>query len=328
MKDKKTLSIYLFVLIGLLSVSTFSCKKDETTTKINPVITWTNPADISFGTLLSATQLNATADVPGTFVYTPPAGTKLNEGVSQNLKVDFTPTDIAKYNSISKTISIDVTAPHPITVKDTSGNVYQTITIGTQTWMVENLRTTKYNDGSDIPLVTVATDWAALDTPGYCWYKNDAANYGASCGALYNWYAVNTGKLCPKGWHVPSDDEWTSLETYLIFNAFNYDGSTTGNKYAKALASTTNWDVSPNEGAVGNTDYPSKRNATNFTGFPAGCRDIYGTYSYYSFYAFWWSTSLNDASSVWDRGLYSQSNYVARSSYGFRNGFSVRCLKD
>lgn len=296
--------------------------------KKDPVITWANPADISYGTLLSATQLNATADVSGTFIYTPAVGTILNEGANQNLKVDFTPTDISEYNTVSKTVTINVNAPVPVTVTDTSGNVYHTITLGSQTWMIENLKTTKYNDGTDIPLVTVATDWAAMTTPAFCWYKNDEANYGATCGALYNWYAVNSGKLCPKGWHVPTDDEWTVLETYLIFNAYNFDGTTAGNKYAKALASTSNWDPSPNEGAVGNTDFPAKRNVTNFTGVPAGCRAVDGGFAYYTFYAFWWSTSLNDASSVWDRGLYSHSNYVARSSYGFRNGFSVRCLKD
>jgi uncharacterized protein (TIGR02145 family) len=328
MKTKITLTICLLILTGLLTAITISCTKDETITKKDPVITWANPADISFGMLLTTAQLNATADVSGTFIYTPAAGTKLKEGANQNLKVDFTPSDVAKYNSISKTTTINVTAPLPITVTDTCGNVYQTITIGTQTWMVENLKTTKYNDGTDIPLVSVGTDWAALNTPAYCWYKNDNANYGATCGALYNWYTINSGKLCPKGWHVPSDDEWTSLETYLIFNAYNFDGTTVGNKYAKALASTALWDPSTIEGAVGNTDFPAKRNATNFNGVAAGCRDIYGTFSYFSFYAFWWSSSLNDDSSVWDRGLYSHSNFVARSSYGFRNGFSVRCLKD
>lgn len=406
MKNKNRPFICLFILIGLVSAITISCKKDETTTKKDPVITWANPADISFGTLLSATQLNATADVAGTFVYTPAvgttliagmnqdlkvvftptdatkynsasktvkinvvakkdplitwanpadisfgtllsavqlnatadvsgtfiytpaAGTKLDQGANQNLKVDFTPADIANYNTISKTVTINVIAPVPVTVTDTSGNVYHTVTIGSQTWMIENLKTTKFNDGTDIPLVTIGTDWAAITTPAFCWYKNDEANYGSICGALYNWYAVNSGKLCPKGWHVPSDEEWTVLETYLIFNGYNFDGTTAGNKYAKALASTTNWYPSPVEGAVGNTDYPAKRNATNFTGVPAGCRAVDGGFAYYTFYAFWWSSSLNDASSVWDRGLYTDSNFAARSSYGFRNGFSVRCLKD
>ena len=100
-------------------------------------------------------------------------------------------------------------------VTDDDGNVYHSVTIGTQVWMVENLKTTKYNDGTSIPLVTDATDWHNLLTPGYCWNNNDEATYKATYGALYNWYTVNTGNLCPTGWHVPGDAEWTTLTTYL-----------------------------------------------------------------------------------------------------------------
>ena len=93
-------------------------------------------------------------------------------------------------------------------VKDTDGNVYHTVTIGTQVWMKENLKTTKYNDGTPIPLVAESKAWGNLSTPAYCWFKT-------KYGALYNWYTVNTGKLCPLGWHVPTDAEWTKLITYL-----------------------------------------------------------------------------------------------------------------
>ena len=129
------------------------------------------------------------------------------------------------------------------TVTDIDGNIYQTVTIGTQTWMVENLRTTKYNDNSAIPEITGAITWSNLTTPGMCTNNNtkntDTIN---TYGRLYNWYAVNTGKLPPIGWHVPTDAEFTILENYLIANGFNYDGTTTGNsisnnKIAKALNS-------------------------------------------------------------------------------------------
>ena len=83
--------------------------------------------------------------------------------------------------------------------------------IGTQTWMAENLRSTTLNDGTDIPFVPDVTAWAALTTPGYCWFQSDSLGYGA----LYNWYTVNTGKLCPEGWHVPADEEWTILTDFL-----------------------------------------------------------------------------------------------------------------
>ena len=102
-----------------------------------------------------------------------------------------------------------------VVVQDIDGNNYLTVTIGTQIWMAENLRTTKYNDGTAIPLVTDNTTWANLTTPAYCWYNNDAKTNGSTYGALYNWYSVNTKKLCPTGWHVPNDTEWTTLTTYL-----------------------------------------------------------------------------------------------------------------
>src|SRR5674476_633708 len=101
------------------------------------------------------------------------------------------------------------------TVTDIEGNVYHTVKIGTQTWMVENLKTTKYKDGTAIPLVTDNKVWINLPTPAYCWYDNDATTYKNTYGALYNWYAVNTGKLAPTGWHIPTDAEWTTLQNYV-----------------------------------------------------------------------------------------------------------------
>ncbi|MFZ4572381.1 MAG: fibrobacter succinogenes major paralogous domain-containing protein [Bacteroidales bacterium] len=106
-------------------------------------------------------------------------------------------------------------APIPGTTTDVDGNLYHSVTIGTQVWMDENLKTTKYNDGSSIPLVTDSIAWINMTTPGYCWYHNNAAAYKNTYGALYNWYAVNTGKLAPTGWHVPTDAEWTILVAYL-----------------------------------------------------------------------------------------------------------------
>jgi hypothetical protein len=100
-------------------------------------------------------------------------------------------------------------------VKDIDDNSYVTKKIGNQVWMAENLKTTKYNDGSAIPLVTDNTGWVNLTTDAYCWYSNDPGTYGNTYGALYNWYAINTGKLCPEGWHLPGEDEWTTLSTYL-----------------------------------------------------------------------------------------------------------------
>ena len=123
-------------------------------------------------------------------------------------------------------------------VMDIDGNTYATVSIGSQVWMAENLATTKYNDGTAIPLVTNGTTWAAITTPAYCWYYNIMPSGStAYYGALYNWYAVDvstTGgrNICPVGWHVPSETEWTKMEDYLIANGYNYDGNTTFNQIA------------------------------------------------------------------------------------------------
>ncbi len=101
-----------------------------------------------------------------------------------------------------------------LTVTDIDGNVYQTITIGTKVWMVENLRVTRYNDGTPIPNVTDKYDWMLLKTGAYCNYNNDT-NMVCSYGRLYNWYAINTNKLCPKGWHIPRNDEWPTFNSSI-----------------------------------------------------------------------------------------------------------------
>lgn len=100
------------------------------------------------------------------------------------------------------------------TITDADGNTYNTIWINGRQWMKENLKTTKYNNGTNIPNVTDNGTWAGLSTPAYCWYNNDIANK-PNYGALYNWYAVNTGNLCPTGWHVPTDAEWYAMENYV-----------------------------------------------------------------------------------------------------------------
>ena len=214
--------------------------------------------------------------------------------------------------------------------KDGDNNYYPVITINTRVWMAENLNTTTYKDGTTIiPKVQDITAWSILTTPAYCWYNNDEATYkNTTYGAIYNWYAVGTGNLCPEGWHVPTDAEWTTLEDYLIAGGYNFDGTTSGNKLAKSLASLTGWDISSNPGAVGNTDYSEKRNATGFTTVPGGYRDDDGTFNDVGRDGGWWSATEYDPNNAIDRFLYYSINYVYRGSFSKRNGFSVRCLKD
>lgn len=146
------------------------------------------------------------------------------------------------------------------TVTDIDGNVYHAIKIGNQVWTVENLSVTKYNDGSLIPLDTSAVTWDSAKTLKYCFNENTTnAESIKKYGALYNWYVVspvNSKKIAPTGWHVPTDAEWDTMRNYLITNGYNWNGTTSDtaqyNKIAKSLASKTDWLVDTTTGAIGN----------------------------------------------------------------------------
>jgi len=211
------------------------------------------------------------------------------------------------------------------TVTDIEDNVYNYITIGTQTWIIGNLKTTKYNDGTSIPYVSDASAWVALSDPGYCYYNNDIANKN-KYGTLYNWYTVNTGKLAPTGWHVPTEAEWTTLENYLIANGYNYDGTTAGNKIAKSLASTTNWATFTGIGTIGND--LTKNNTSGFAGLPGGYRGSGGTFSGVGGGGTWWSSTQNETSGAWGRYLSCDGSYLGSGSFSKQNGLSVRCVRD
>jgi len=212
-----------------------------------------------------------------------------------------------------------------ITVTDLDGNVYHTVTIGTQIWMTENLKTTLYNDGTAIPSVTDDKAWWNLTTPGYCWYNNDAATYKNTYGALYNWYSVNTGKLAPTGWHVPSDAEWTTLENYLTANGYNNDGSTSGNYFAKSLSATTSWDINTGTSTIGND--LSKNNRTGFSALPGGARNGIWFFNAGA-HGYWWSSSEYFYGVAWVRGLNYDGSGMDLDNCYETYGFSVRCVKD
>jgi uncharacterized protein (TIGR02145 family) len=214
------------------------------------------------------------------------------------------------------------------TVTDIDGNVYNTTTIGTQVWMVENLKVTKYRNGDAIPNVTDNAQWQSLTTGAYCNYDNNATN-ATAYGRLYNWHAVGTGNLCPTGWHVPADTEWATLRDYLIANGYNFDGSTGANAIAKSLASATGWQLSALPGTVGNTDYPEKRNATGFTALPGGSRGIEGGFSYIGDMGSWWlSTEIYDVNAWYLFLGYDYISVVDTYNFSKNGGFSVRCLKN
>ena len=215
------------------------------------------------------------------------------------------------------------------TVTDIEGNTYNTIKIGNQVWMVENLRTTKFNDGSAIPHVKDTNAWIALTTPGYCYYNNTTdADSIITFGALYNWYAVDTKKLSPKGWHVPDSAEWYTLQNYLIANGYNWDGTTTDNKIAKSMAAKTDWNYSSEAGDVGND--LSSNNSSGFSALPGGLRIYDGIFYYIGFVGHWWSAS--ESEEYWSDAYSRTLNYeVDNIIWGLNDkgcGFSVRLVKD
>jgi uncharacterized protein (TIGR02145 family) len=225
----------------------------------------------------------------------------------------------------SFTTSSEIQAePDPVT--DIDGNVYKTIKFGTQIWMAENLKTTRFKDGMVIPHVTENTVWSATESPAYCWYTNDEPAYKNIYGALYNLYTVSSGKICPVGWHAPAKSEWTILLNYLVIHGYNYDGSISSNRVAKALGSSTGWLSSNIQGAIGNTDYPDKINASGFTALPGGYRNANGYYLNAGSYGYWWLTDNNMFGYFYSLD-YSYSEVLTYSTYK-NNGMSVRCLKD
>jgi len=202
----------------------------------------------------------------------------------------------------------NVPDPSP-TMTDIEGNVYNIVTIGTQTWMAENLKVTKYNNDTVIPLVTGST-WENLTTPAYCWYDNDEETYKDTYGALYNWFTVNTGMLCPTGWHVPTDVEWTELINFL-------GGENVAGGKLKEIG-TDHW-VSPNNGAT---------NEIGFTALPGGYRNFDGVFYNIGENGNWWSSTEDGMGGAWYRKIQNSIADVSRLSYMKQRGFSIRCVKD
>ena len=240
-------------------------------------------------------------------------GSVLKVHRSNNSIASFTTTEVDRVTYVNDTEI----------VMDIDDNVYPTVVIGTQVWMAENLRTTKYRDGSNIPLVTDNTQWAnnwnngnSLQQPMMCWYNNDQVTYTANkFGALYNWYTINPAtngnkNVCPIGWHVPTDAEWTTLTTYL-------GGETVAGGKMKSTG-TEYW-------------YIPNRDATNSSGFsclPGGIRIHDGTFNENIISGSWWSSTEFRVEYAWSRLLTFSSGVIYRDDNAKINGYSVRCLKD
>lgn len=311
MKTKTTIRTYNYLVLMILTICINSCAKDDEIIKMDVSINWSNPNDIDSETPLSAEQLNATADVSGTFVYTPDIGTVLSVGDNQSLKVEFTPSDISKYNTATKTVTINVKEPFFVT--DYDGNRYHTVVIGTQTWMLENLKVTHYRNGDPIPNITDDSEWLNLTNGAFCWYNNDIDNKTVF-GALYNWNAVSDSRnIAPVGWHVATDSDWTTLTNYL-------GGENVAGGKLKEIG-LSHW-KSPNTEAT---------NSTGFTALPGGFRlqdGINMAFLRISDIGGWWSATEDINDKAWSRYMgYDHSTVVRYNDYK-KSGFSVRCVKD
>ncbi len=219
-------------------------------------------------------------------------------------------------NTLCTAQTISVTGCFGETSINYNNVTYDLIEINGQCWFQENLATTQYRDGSNIPTVTTNSAWTALTTPAYCWYNNDNAS---TYGALYNWFAVNTGNLCPTGWHVATDCDWMYLENSQALSsndqiASGWRGSIGGNFRNPAWSS-------PNIGA---------NNNSQFSALPGGYRmgSSPGNFTAATNFGFWWTSSNNNNNTAWSRGLAYNELGINRDIIIKKSGFSVRCVKD
>ncbi|MBE9469141.1 MAG: fibrobacter succinogenes major paralogous domain-containing protein [Bacteroidetes bacterium] len=196
-------------------------------------------------------------------------------------------------------------------LKDIEGNAYDVVKIADQVWMAENLKTTKYNDGTDIPLVEDGAEWSNLTSPAYCWYNNDEASFKNPYGVLYNWYTVETGNLCPTDWHVPTDVEWSILIDFL-------GGESVAGGKIKEIG-TAHWNT-PNEGAT---------NEIGFTALPGGFREFsFGQFKSIGYLGTLWSATESSSGNAWMLSVdYIRIN-TTRYGYDNKRGLSVRCVRD
>ena len=222
---------------------------------------------------------------------------KTSRSIEATVDMEYATGDLLKFTGASgnyRTIVTDIPATSKtinfnfVACTDGDFNIYPVVTIGTQTWMAENLKTTKYNDGTAIPNVTDNTTWSTTTSGAYCDYSNSSA-YSNTYGRLYNWYAVastNPKNVCPTGWHVPTDAQWTTLSTFLGGEGV------AGGKLKET--STTHW-LTPNTSAT---------NETGFTALPGGYRNHSGTFGLIGNTGFWWSSTVGGTTFAWYRYIY------------------------
>jgi uncharacterized protein (TIGR02145 family) len=212
------------------------------------------------------------------------------------------------------------------TVSDIDGNTYNTVSVGSQCWMKVNLKTSRYRNGGSIPNVTDNSTWSTLTTGAWNNYDNDLSNNDIY-GKLYNSYTTLGDTLCPSGWHVPSDSDWNKLVKFIDSGAdtsvaHNAQSSIAGGK----MKST---DTYPTSSYGWNGTNTGATNESGFSALPGGLRNgTTGIFSDIRSIVVFWSATVANTSSVWDRNLNSSSGAVTRTYDNKSLGASVRCLRD
>jgi uncharacterized protein (TIGR02145 family) len=282
---------------------------------------------------------NGGSDIIGYYVTSDPTGSSLFlyggpgatspiivSGLTNGTAYTFT---VAAFNLVGPSIesapSAAVTPAAPLSVCpgsqviDANENIYNTVAIGTQCWMQENLKVTKYNNGDDIPDETFYPNWGNLTTGARSEYvASGVPDYVSDYGYLYNWYAAtDSRKICPTGWHVPTDSDWNKL-VKSIDSAADTTGTETQSSSAGTLMKKSDVLWTTNSGT----------NTSGFSALPGGYRDFDGSFFDIRYSAFLWSATESDYSSAWYRNLNRYDGDVYRNNYYKSVGASVRCLKD
>ncbi len=257
----------------------------------------------------------------------------------QDTNIAYYPNEIIQCVKIEKDINKQLilnvyifSYPKPYLVSEIDSIVFkidqwQPLTIGSQVWMLKNLDVDHYRNGDSIPEVRDSTEWANLKSGAWCYYLNDTTN-GEIYGKLYNWYALNDPRgICPEGWHIPTDNEWKTLEMCLGISKEDSDknGFRGINEGGKLKESGTGYWQSPNTGGT---------NESGFTALPGGVRDDLGTFNLIGLNGFWWSATMDTASPywlpprAWGRRLDNIRASIIRAQGNYLTGKSVRCVKD
>jgi uncharacterized protein (TIGR02145 family) len=253
-------------------------------------------------------------------------GTWQPETISTATAGIFTFTFTPDRGQCAPAVTMDIEIINRGTVTDVEGNIYETVKIGGQWWMAENLKTAIYNNRETIgTTVPASLTLGGVEEHKYQWpYDGDDKNIGIY-GRLYTWYAATDSRgVCPTGWHVPTDNDWSALTNFLTNNGYGFEGS--GNDIAKSLAATSGWTINTIPGNVG-TDQASN-NQSGFTGLPGGYRLGTGSFTALRATGVWWSSSQSNSTNALYRSMQYIQNYMNADAVNKVVGASVRCVKN